>query len=333
MIRSRPAQVPIHARWDFDNGQGGSVLGLHPTPDGDELVWTGQVFVDGDQGMRIDRVVGPAWQGNATNDDDQGADVCPLPDGGYIAASAAGDAFDLETRLRLYSASGTETNSGLFDGSDNGESNWPLGIEIDDAGDYYVLGAFVGPESFESYLLKSNSNFTQDWKRSLTTSPETDGAPFVYDFDVRGDGRIALAGADNSRIWIAVLDSDGQVEDQITLVSEFDQSIAYDITWTPSGDIVVAGATNDGGGWARFVRMYDELLLDLKEALGASAARELDPERSRRTAQGRLSDGLRGGQQPNLERSPSERLYPTCARQSRQPWHVGALRRAALAAA
>jgi len=73
--------------------------------------------------------------------------------------------------------------------------------------------------------------------------------------------------------------------------------------------------------------------LALKEALGASAARELDPERSRRTAQGRLSDGLRGGQQPNLERSPSERLYPTCARQSRQPWHVGALRRAALAAA
>lgn len=256
--------------WSFDNGEGGSVLGLHPTPDGDQLVWTGQVFVDGDQDMRIDRVVGPAWQGNATNSDDQGSDVHPLPDGGYIAASAAGDAFALETRLRRYSANGTEMDSALFDGSDNGESNWPLGVELDNAGDYYVLGAFVGPDEFESFLLKSNTNLTQDWKRSLTTSPETDGTPFVYDFDLRGDGQIALAGSDNSRMWIAILDSDGQVEDQLTLVSEFDQSVAYDVTWTPTGEIVVAGATNDAEGWARFVRMYDDALLEQWTSTGAA---------------------------------------------------------------
>ncbi len=246
--------------WNFDNGEGGTVLGLHPTPDGDELVWSGQTFSSGDQGMRIDRIVGPVWQKNATNSDDLGSDVHPLPNGGYIGASAQGDSFDLQTRLRRYAPNGTTVEAAVFDGSDNGESNWPLGVEVDDAGDYYLLGAFVGPEQFESYLLKTNVNLTQEWRRSVSASPSTDGTPFVHDFDVRPDGRIALAGAETSRLWVATMNLDGELEDQVTLVSEFDQSIGYDIAWTPAGDLVVAGTVNEGDDWARLVRMYDDTL-------------------------------------------------------------------------
>ncbi|MBV1859015.1 MAG: hypothetical protein KUG77_11440 [Nannocystaceae bacterium] len=215
--------------WSFDNGTGGNTLGIHPNEEGDEVVWIGQVFDGADQQMRVDRLVGPAWQENTTPNDDLGADVYPLANGGYVAATSAGDAFDTDTQLRRYSSNGTTVVSDTFDGSDNGESNGPLGIETDSAGDNYVLGVFVGPEQFESYLLKTNEDLTQDWKRSLSGSPETDGMPFVYDFDVRPDGRIVLAGAESSRIWIAILSSDGEVEDQLTLVSEFDQSVAYDV--------------------------------------------------------------------------------------------------------
>lgn len=248
--------------WDFDGGTGGNSLGIHPNADGSELVWIGQTFNGGNQSMRIDRVVGPVWQENGTNNDDLGSDVYPLANGGYVAAMAAGDAFNLETRLRRYASNGTTMTSALFDGSDNGESNWPLGIEVDDAGDNYVLGAFVGPDQFESFFLKVNSNLTQEWKRSLSSSAMTDGMPFIYDFDVRPDGRVALAGAESSRLWVATMTADGDIEDQLTLVSEFDQSIAYDVSWTPAGDIVVAGTTNDGGGWSRFVRMYDDTLAE-----------------------------------------------------------------------
>jgi hypothetical protein len=73
--------------------------------------------------------------------------------------------------------------------------------------------------------------------------------------------------------------------------------------------------------------------LALKEALHEIVARELDPERSRRTPQGRLSDGLRERRQPNHERSPSERVYPTPASESRQRWDLGAARGTRVAAA
>ncbi len=246
--------------WNFDNGTGGNVLGLHPNDEGDELVWIGQLFNGNNQQARTDRIVGPPWQENTGSADDLGADIYPLASGGYVAATAAGDAFNLETRIRRFASNGTTMSSQTFDGSDNGESNWPLGIETDDAGDNYVLGVFVGPDQFESFLLKTNGDLTQEWKRSLSSSPETDGMPFVYDFDVRSDGRIVLAGAETSRMWLATLSADGELEDQLTLVSEFDQSIAYDVTWTPSGDIVVAGTANEGSDWSRLIRMYDDTL-------------------------------------------------------------------------
>ena len=250
--------------WTYDNGEGGSVLGIAPNPEGDQVVWSGQVFVGDNQVMRVDRIVGDPWQGNGSRNDDQGGDVRWLDSGNYVVASAVGDAFDLNTRLRRYSTGGDPIDDGAFDGSDNDESNWPLGLEVDANGDYYILGAFVGPTAFSSYLLKANANYTQEWKRNLTEAASTDGAPFVYDFDVRDDGQIAVVGAhaETEYLWLAVYSPSGELEDQLSLPSEFDASIGFDVTWDPAGGLVVAGSADTGSGWGRLVRKYDDALLE-----------------------------------------------------------------------
>ncbi len=250
--------------WVYDNGEGGSALGIAPSPEGDEVVWSGQVFVGGNQLMRVDRIVGDPWQGNGSTNDDQGGDVLRLNSGSHVVASAAGDAFDLDTRLRRYSPSGVAQGMGVFDGSDNNASSWPLGLEADDAGDYYVLGAFTGAGAYSSFLLKANSDYTQEWKRNLTASAETDGAPLVYDFDVRPDGQIAVVGshAEIEYLWLATYTPGGELEEQLSLPSEFDASIGFDVSWDPDGGLVVAGSADEGTGWGRFVRKYDSALLE-----------------------------------------------------------------------
>ncbi len=152
----------------------------------------------------------------------------------------------------------------MFDGSDNNASSWPLGLEADEAGDYYVLGAFTGAGAYSSFLLKANSDYTQEWKRNLTESAETDGAPLVYDFDVRADGQIAVVGshAETEYLWLATYTPAGELEEQLSLPSEFDASIGFDVSWDPDGGLVVAGSADEGAGWGRFVRKYDSALLE-----------------------------------------------------------------------
>ncbi len=249
--------------WNFDNGESSAVYAIHPTDAGDVL-WTGQVVQGGDLAMRVDRAEGSVWQETASLGRDFATGILDRDDGSFVVAAAVGSGFDLQTELRVYSAGGVATADQAYDGSPNNTSNWPLGLERDQAGDYFMLGSYIGAEAFSSFLLKTDSALNEEWVRDVTGSAATNGSPFVYDFDVRGDGMIALSGSrvvgNGNKLWIGIYDTGGGLEDQTTLSTEFDDSIGYDVAWTTDG-LVVAGATNDGDGWARFARAYNDSLV------------------------------------------------------------------------
>lgn len=249
--------------WNFDNGESSSVYSIKPTANG-EVVWAGQTFVGGDTIMRVDRAEGPVWQNTSSTDRDFAADVLPLDDGTFVVATALGTGFDLSSELRRYSSSGAPSGSSSFDGSPNSSSNWPQGVARDNSGDYYVLGSYIGETAFSSYLAKTDPSLNQVWIRDVSGSIATDGEPFVYDFDVRADGMIAVIGArvvGTDKLWLGLYDQAGSLSDQISLTSEFESSVGYGVAWT-SGGLTVSGATDDGNGWSRFVRAYDSDLLE-----------------------------------------------------------------------
>ena len=251
--------------WNFDNGLSASAYAIRPSRDGDEILWTGTAEIDGEGTLRVDRVQGDDWQSTQNADSSFGSDILQREDGTYLVAGSRIDGGDTSTGLFRFSASGTALGDSSINGAPtNGPANWALALEDDDSGRAYVLGTYAGAGS-ASYLLRLSDDLQVDWKRDVTGSNSTDGSPFTYDFDVRGDGQVAVVGSrpvGSDKLWVAIYDADGELVDQLTLNSEFDTSIGYDVAWFEDGGLVVSGTYNEGDGWSRFVRAYTEDLLE-----------------------------------------------------------------------
>lgn len=259
--------------WNFDNGFSASVYGIHTSPDGDDLVWTGAAELTADTvALRVDRAEGGNWQSNQNTNSTFGADVTRLDGGGYVVAGSLVNGGDTTTGVFRYSAGGASMGQASINGAPNaGTTNWALGLEQDGDSRMYVMG-FYGSAAPSSYLLRLSDDLSVDWKRDVSGAPDTDGSPFAYDFDVRDDGMIAVVGSrvvGADRVWLGIYDASGDLQDQLTLNSEFDTSIGYDVAWGDSG-LVLAGTANEGDGWMRLVRSYDAGLVERWTVLGAA---------------------------------------------------------------
>ncbi len=259
--------------WNFDNGFSTSAYGIAPSPDGDDVVWTGAAELDEDAvALRVDRAQGGAWQSNLDTDSTFGADITRLEDGGYLVAGSLVSGGNTTTGLFRYTAGGASVGQSSINGAPtNGPTNWALGLEQDGDARLYVMG-FYGSAAPASYLLRLTDDLSVDWKRDVSNAPETDGSPFTYDFDVHEDGTVAVVGSrvvGADRVWLGIYDASGDLQDQLTLNSEFETSIGYDVAWGDAG-LVLAGTANEGDGWMRLVRAYDEGLVERWTVQGAA---------------------------------------------------------------
>ena len=252
--------------WNFDNGVSASVYAIRPNAEGDQVVWTGAAEVaNGTAVLRADRAEGASWQSTQNDGATFGSDIIIREDGTHLVAGSFDDAGDLTTGLFEYTSAGNTAGQTTINGAPNpGPNNWALGLEQDSDGRVYILGAYAGAGP-SSYLARLTDDLTVDWKRDVTGSAMTDGSPVAYDFDVRADGMIAVVGGravGSDKLWIGIYDTSGDLQDQLTLSSEFDTSIGYDVSWFEDGGLVVSGTVNEGDGWARIVRAYDDELIE-----------------------------------------------------------------------
>ena len=252
--------------WNFDNGLGAAAYAIRPSDDGSQVLWTGSAEVSpGTNVLRADRVEGGAWQSTQNNVATFGSGIIIREDGTHLIAGSYQDGDDIATGLFEFDATGNAAGQSTINGAPtSGPDNWALALEQDDDGTAYVLGVHlgVGPSS---YLTRLTNGLAVDWKRDITGSAMTDGSPFAYDFDVRADGMIAVVGSrvvGSDKLWLGIYDADGGLQDQLTLSSEFDTSVGYDVAWYDDGGLVVSGTVNEGDGWYRLVRAYDEDLLE-----------------------------------------------------------------------
>lgn len=266
-------QVPnggVVEGWDFDGGGESSSYSISPSPNGDQVVWTGN-FWNGDQSLaRIDRVEGAPWQDVTENDSEFVIDARHVGGDSVVAAISFGDDFPRSTALRRYSGDGVVVATEVLDGGPDGSvDNYPLGLEVDSEGSLYVMGSYAG-SALSSYLMKVDPDFDLLWQRDLTGSAATDGAPFVYDFDVGPDGTVAVVGSrvvGTPKLWLATYSSEGELQDQLTWTDEFVRSEGYDVAWTGDGELVISGAVggsnSDPDDWQWILRRYDARLSPL----------------------------------------------------------------------
>lgn len=251
--------------WNFDNGESASAYAVRPTSEGDSFVWAGVVEVDGDPVLRVDREEGASWQSTLNDAGTFGADILIRNDGSHLVVGSFHDGDGLGTGVFEFSAAGNPTGQLLVNGAPtSGPDNWALALEADGEDRPYVLGFYAGGAG-SSYLARLSDDLSIDWKRDVTGSAMTDGTPFAYDFDVRDDGMIAVVGGrpvGTNKLWLGIYDASGDLQEQMTINSEFDTSIGYDVAWFDDGGLVVSGTINEGDGWARFIRAYDDALLE-----------------------------------------------------------------------
>ncbi|MCR9165156.1 MAG: hypothetical protein ACE37F_37030 [Nannocystaceae bacterium] len=250
--------------WEFDGGDNSSVWGISPNEDGDEVLWVGNFWNGSESLARIDRIEGPAWEDVTATDSEFAIDSTTLDNGEVLAAISFGTALPRSTAVRRYSPSGSELATEVIGGGpDPDADNYPLGLERDRDENIYVLGSYAG-DAISSFLTKLEPDLDLVWTRDITGSAETDGEPFVYDFDVDDDGNVAVVGsrvAGARKLWLATYSPDGALVEQLTLTDEFPRSEGHDVTWTSDGDLVVTGATaatTEGPeDWRWIVRKYD----------------------------------------------------------------------------
>lgn len=252
--------------WNFDNGESASAYAVRPTSEGDHFVWAGVVEIDGESVLRVDREEGTSWQSTLNDTGSFGADIVIREDGTHLVAGSFRDGETPTTGLYSFSAAGNPAGQTSVNGAPTpGLDNWAQALEVDAEGRPYVLGFYSGGATAASYLLRLSDDLSVDWKRDVTDSPMTDGEPFAYDFDVREDGAIVVVGSrpvGTNKLWLATYDASGDLQEQQTINSEFETSLGYDVSWFGSGGLVVAGTINEGDGWSRFVRAYDDGLLE-----------------------------------------------------------------------
>ena len=245
--------------WTFDSGVISSVYGISPDPEGEEVVWVGQrTLMDFSSSARFARADG-GWVDTIADDSEFASDV--VRDGAdLVTAISLGFGVERTTAVRFFNPQGTEANTVTLQGAPGpNTANHPLGLERDAEGRLYILSAYTSGTP-GSFLMRLSGNGAVDWSRDVTGWSRTEGTPFVHDFDVSQDGRIALVGGSGGQAWVAVLDAEGALEEQ-SVAGGFSGSVLYDVTWTGADDLLAVGATNDGSGWSRWVRAYSDDLI------------------------------------------------------------------------
>ncbi|KIG17625.1 Endo-1,4-beta-xylanase A precursor [Enhygromyxa salina] len=279
--------------WDYDSGQLDAAYDLAVSPNGDDLVITGQRTDDLASQQRTDRVVGPSWANKVEIGSAYGAAVTQREDGGYFVAGAIPKPNNKsDSALYHYDAAGVLMESTVFDGSSQpdmaDDADNPIAAEPAPGG-VLIMGTYFASggsqeDKWVTYVRRYTDAMDFEWERF--PSEALSGRPFAYDFAAASDGSYVLVGGQFAETpikpWMGRFNAQGMVVNEVQ-INDYGAGILHAVDIAADGSVVVGGQAPVDGEALSWVRSYDpngamqwDVVVPITD-LGVVAALAIDP--------------------------------------------------------